>query len=168
MATRRILIILACLPLASCATAQTESTEPDQPTSTAGHSPAAGIATDSWQPGAAPQPVTRFGDTTSVAPTPDDVEEQPAPPAAEPLVETPAAAPSPTHVPSPQVATVTVHAPAPRPAPPQRHKPKLELPEPPRVPTSIPIPPEVQDGLDQLPKLPPRPQAEDVYIDVPF
>ncbi|HCT9181666.1 TPA: hypothetical protein OUB66_002582, partial [Corynebacterium aurimucosum] len=47
-------------------------------------------------------------------------------------------------------------------------KPKLELPEPPRVPTSIPIPPEVQAGLDRIPTLPPLPRAEDIRIDVPF
>ena len=164
MAPRHILVILACVPLASCAATQADTTTPHHPTSATAHSPAAGATTHSWQPNAVPHPISRFGDTTSVAPAPDDGVERPAPKAGKP----PAEVPSPTQVPSPQVATVTVHAPAPRPAPPQRRKPTLDLPQPPRIPTSIPIPPEIQNGLDQVPKLPPLPKAEDVYIDVPF
>ncbi|MCQ9675906.1 hypothetical protein [Corynebacterium sp. BF-R-2] len=164
MAPRHTLFILACLPLASCAATQAETTTPLHPTSTELHAPDASTAPSSWQPTAAPQPVSRLGKTTSLAPSapekdaPQQVPDQPL-------------APTPTPAPPIQVETVTVHAPAPHPVQPPHQpkpKPKPEFPKPPRVPTYIPIPQEVEDGLDQLPKLPPLPKAEDIYIDVPF
>lgn len=151
MASRRFLVILACLPLSACAATQAETTPRSEP------GPITSTQPTSWEPNALPQPVNRLGDTTSIAPAPAEPE---------PEAEVPAPAPTTVEAPAPQVETVTVHAPAPapRPALPQRPKPKLELPDPPQ----IPIPPEVQDGLNHIPTLPPLPRAEDIHIDLPF
>ncbi|QRP97451.1 hypothetical protein I6J72_09770 [Corynebacterium sp. FDAARGOS 1242] len=157
MASRRFLIILACLPLSACAATQAETTprsEPNRATST---------QAPSWQPNALPQPVNRLGNTTSIAPAPAEPEQVDEPPL---TAEPPA--------PQIEVETVTLHAPAPtpapapRPVPPQRPKPQLELPAPPQIPTSFPLPPEIQRGIDQMPTLPPLPRAEDIRIDVPL
>ncbi|HIX79704.1 MAG TPA: hypothetical protein H9978_07240 [Candidatus Corynebacterium faecipullorum] len=155
MASRRFLVILACLPLSACAATQAETTPRSEP------GPITSTQPTSWEPNALPQPVNRLGDTTSIAPAPAEPE---------PEAEVPAPAPTTVEAPAPQVETVTVHAPAPAPAPaprpalPKRPKPKLELPDPPQ----IPIPPEVQDGLNHIPTLPPLPRAEDIHIDLPF
>lgn len=156
--------VTASLVLTGCSTDEDTSPQPSAPATTTLSTVS---ALNDWQPESLPQPVTRLGTTAPSAP--DSPEPEP-----ERMPEAPPAQASQNAAPAPQVQTVTVQAPAPKPAPQnppkapkQPQNPQPGLPTLPAPPT-IQIPQEVQDGLAQIPTLPPLPRAEDIYIDVPF
>ena len=158
--------VTASLVLTGCSTDEDTSPQPSAPATTTLSTVS---ALNDWQPESLPQPVTRLGTTAPSAPDSPEPEPERMP------EEPPAQAPQ-YNAPAPQVQTVTVQAPAPKPAPqnppkapkqPQPQNPRPGLPALPAPPT-IHIPQEVQDGINQIPTLPPLPRAEDIYIDVPF
>ncbi|HBC8576324.1 TPA: cell envelope integrity protein TolA [Corynebacterium striatum] len=164
----RLLICVLGLGTTLCVSCTTHETTPVAMQEDKTARPTTSSAT-AWDPGAAPQPITRLAPETSATTAPE---------VAAPNQELQSAENAlgqgqldQEHL--PQAHTVTVRAPAPAPGPAFPQMPKLPefpvpaLPPPPKIPTAIPLPPEVQGGIDQIPKPPPLPRPEDIYIPLP-
>lgn len=174
----RLLICALGLGTTLCVSCATHETTPVAVQENKAARPTTSSAT-AWDPGAAPQPITRLAPETSTTTAPEVAASNQQLQSAENALGQDQL--DQEHL--PQTHTVTVHAPAPAPRPAPRPAPAPgpafpqmpKLPEfpvpapppPPKIPTAIPIPPEVQGGIDQIPKPPPLPRPEDIYIPLP-